>query len=198
MAFTFLQALGHSVGASLVDPSHLEACAQLILDAGTSTCPSTPWPSPRAAGSASRRPGQRDCRRRHAGRALDVEIFGLESPTAGAGHDIGPATVELFAAVIASAGTVLWNGPMGVFEDERFAHGHARRSPTPWPAVTGSTVVGGGDSVAALDQLGLADKIDHVSTGGGASLELLEFGDLPGLEALRFAPNASRLLSGEL
>ena len=119
----------------------------------------------------------------------EVETFGLEIPEGWRGVDIGPATVELFAGVIASAGTVLWNGPMGVFEDDRFAEG-TRAIAQAMARCPGRTVVGGGDSAAALAQLGLKDKIDHVSTGGGATLELLEFGDLPGLAALRAAPNA--------
>ena len=94
----------------------------------------------------------------------------------------------LFADIIASAGTLLWNGPMGVFEDERFAEG-TREVAEAVARCPGTTVVGGGDSVAALAQLGLSERIDHLSTGGGASLELLEFGDLPGLAALRAAPN---------
>ncbi|MBV8952165.1 MAG: phosphoglycerate kinase, partial [Actinobacteria bacterium] len=93
-------------------------------------------------------------------------------------------TAATYADVIAGAGTVLWNGPMGVFEIEPFAAGTL----TVAEAVAdcrGFTVVGGGDSAAAVRQMGLADQIDHVSTGGGASLELIERGDLPGLEALR-------------
>jgi phosphoglycerate kinase len=189
MAFTFLQALGHSVGASLVDPSHLEACGELLRSHGNLMLPV-------------------DCKALAPGRKLsieskggtgeevpsdpegsDVEIFGLEIPEGWRGVDIGPATVERFAEVIASAATVLWNGPMGVFEDDRFAQG-TKAIAEAMARCPGSTVVGGGDSVAALGELGLEDKIDHVSTGGGASLELLEFGDLPGLEALRSAPNA--------
>jgi phosphoglycerate kinase len=119
----------------------------------------------------------------------DIETFGLEIPEGWRGVDIGPATVELFGEVIASAATVLWNGPMGVFEDDRFAEG-TKAIAEAMARCPGSTVVGGGDSAAALAQLGLEDKIDHVSTGGGATLELLEFGDLPGLAALRSAPNA--------
>jgi phosphoglycerate kinase len=194
MAYTFLQALGHSVGASLVDPSHLETCAQLLRDAGNLELP---------VDSKALAPGRRLSVEKAGDNAdpapegPDVEVFGLEIPEGWRGADIGPATVERFAAVIASAGTVLWNGPMGVFEDERFALG-TKAIAEAMASCPGSTVVGGGDSVAALGELGLEDKIDHVSTGGGASLELLEFGDLPGLEALRSAPNARSLQSGEL
>jgi len=99
-----------------------------------------------------------------------------------------PATVELFGEVIASAATVLWNGPMGVFEDDRFAEG-TKAIAEAMARCPGSTVVGGGDSAAALAQLGLEDKIDHVSTGGGATLECSSSRPA-GLAALRSAPNA--------
>jgi len=188
MSFTFLQALGHAVGASLIDPTHLEACKELLASPGHILLPV-------------------DARALAPGRELsieaqaeseepladttgpDVETFGLEIPEGWRGVDIGPATVELFSEVIASAATVLWNGPMGVFEDRRFAAG-TKAIAEAMARCPGRTVVGGGDSAAALAQLGLEDKIDHVSTGGGATLELLEFGDLPGLAALRGAPNA--------
>ena len=86
--------------------------------------------------------------------------------------------------MIADAGTVFWNGPMGAFELEPFAAGHEARWPRRSPRPTATTVVGGGDSAAALAQFGLADRVDHLSTGGGASLELIEGKPLPGVEAL--------------
>ncbi|MGA2803905.1 MAG: phosphoglycerate kinase [Acidimicrobiales bacterium] len=188
MSFTFLQALGHTVGASLIDPTHLEACKELLASPGHIILP---------VDARALAPGRKLSIEAQAESeepvadttGPDVETFGLEIPEGWRGVDIGPATVELFSEVIASAGTVLWNGPMGVFEDDRFAAG-TKAIAEAMARCPGRTVVGGGDSAAALAQLGLEDKIDHVSTGGGATLELLEFGDLPGLAALRAAPNA--------
>lgn len=98
------------------------------------------------------------------------------------GMDIGPKTVELFCAATKGAGTIVWNGPMGVFEFPTFATGTR-----PWPRRSPSgavTIIGGGDSAAAAEQLGFADKITHISTGGGASLEFLEGKELPGVACL--------------
>ncbi|MEM9655424.1 MAG: phosphoglycerate kinase, partial [Actinomycetota bacterium] len=109
---------------------------------------------------------------------------GVDLPEGWMGVDIGPGTAAVFSDVIMDAGTVLWNGPMGVFEDPRFAAG-TQVVAMAIGDTRAYTVVGGGDSAAAAKQFDVDDRVDHVSTGGGASLELLEQGDLPGLAALR-------------
>ena len=174
MAYTFQASLGHSVGSSLFDESHVEQCAALLA-AGNVVIPSD------ALGLASGSPFGAD------GGDERATLFGVDIPDGFAGLDIGPVSAELFGDVIANAATILWNGPMGVFEDERFAGGTeaVARAVAKSDAVS---VVGGGDSVAALRAFGLESDVSFVSTGGGASLELVELGDLPGLRALRESP----------
>ena len=177
MAFTFLAAQGHDIGGSLVDRDRLDDCRALLASG-------TPIHLP--TDIVALEPGAAfgcDCAEG------EVRTVGADVPDGWQGLDIGPETVAAYAECIAGAGTVLWNGPMGVFEDERFSAGTAGVAEA-MAACAGYTVVGGGDSAAAVDALGLDHEISFISTGGGASLELLEFGDLPGLAALRGAPNA--------
>jgi phosphoglycerate kinase len=170
MAFTFLAAQGHAVGDSIVDREHLGACAAL-LDAGSGVRILLPTDTV-ALGPDG-----------------DVQVVGADIPEGWRGLDVGPDTARAFSDQVATAATVLWNGPLGVVEDERFASGTAEVARAV-AACPGFTVVGGGDSVSALRHLGVAESVDFLSTGGGASLEFLERGDLPGLAALRAAPNA--------
>ncbi len=119
-----------------------------------------------------------------AGGPEEVIEFGANIPDGFEGLDIGPRSRESFVAAIANAKTILWNGPMGVFEDPRLSDGTIAVA----KAVAASdavSVIGGGDSVAALQSYGLEDEVSFVSTGGGASLEFVEHGDLPGIRALR-------------
>jgi phosphoglycerate kinase len=166
MAFTFLAARGAHVGDSLVQEDQIDHCREL-LETGRIEIPTDVV----AAADMTA-----DARTQHV--RADAIPDGLK------GFDVGPETAGHYGDIIAGAATVLWNGPMGVFEMAPFAAG----TQTVAEAVAecrGFTVIGGGDSASAVRQFGLADRIDHVSTGGGASLELLELGDLPGLEALR-------------
>ena len=178
MCFTFLAARGNPIGASLFEDDMVDTCRSLLDQHGdrlvlptdiTALGPGGELMNPDAGG--------------------DVRQVGSRLPDGWTGVDVGPGTAADFGDRIAEARTVFWNGPMGVFEDPRFEAG--TRAVAQAVADTDAfTVVGGGDSAAALAQFGLDDDVDHVSTGGGASLELLERGDLPGLEALRTAPNA--------
>ncbi|GMU79715.1 MAG: phosphoglycerate kinase [Acidimicrobiia bacterium] len=169
MAFTFFLARGWPVGDSLVEPEMVDACRRL-LDTGRVQIPSDVVVAEEIVEGAE---------------ALTVPADGM--PDGYKGLDVGPVTVAAYHDVIVSAATVLWNGPMGVFEVSPFAAG-TRGVAEAVAAARGFTVVGGGDSAAAIRQFGLADQVTHVSTGGGAALELIELGDLPGLEALRSAP----------
>lgn len=179
MCFTFFAAMGHSVGSSLLEPDRVDDCRALLDEFGdrlvlptdvVALGPGGRLGDPSAGGEV-----------RNTGRSLPEGWMGL---------DIGPGAAAEFGDRIAEASTVLWNGPMGVFEDPRFEAG-ARSVAQSVADCRGFTVIGGGDSAAAIAQFGLDDRVDHISTGGGASLELIEQGDLPGLEALRRAPNAA-------
>ena len=171
MAFTFIAAQGGEIGSSLVEEDHLDdvrAVLKVADDRGVPLLlPEDVVAAPEAAADATK----------ETVRADDI-------PRGLKGLDIGPRTVEEFTRVLGDARTVFWNGPMGVFELEPFSLGTRGVA----QAVAGTdafTVVGGGDSVAAIRRLGFEDHIDHLSTGGGASLEFLEQGDLPGVGALR-------------
>jgi phosphoglycerate kinase len=178
MCFTFLAAQGHSIGNSLFEEDQVEHCAKLLDDNGdriflpsdiVGLAPGGKLFEPDAGG--------------------EVRNFGKDLPEGWMGVDIGPGTAAEFGDIVLAGRTVLWNGPMGVFEDPRFEAG-TRAVAEAVAETRGFTVIGGGDSAAAAAQFGVADRVDHVSTGGGASLELIEQGDLPGLAALRNAPNA--------
>jgi phosphoglycerate kinase len=166
MAFTFLLAQGFTVGDSLVETDRVDDCRRL-LESGRVRVPVDVVVAKEIAPEAETRV---------------VKVASM--PDGWKGLDVGPETAAGFADYIGGAATVLWNGPMGVFELEPFAAG-TRTVAEAVAACRGFTVVGGGDSASAVRQMGLARDIDHVSTGGGASLEFIEQGDLPGLEALR-------------
>jgi phosphoglycerate kinase len=166
MAFTFLAAQGHEVGDSLLEPDRVDDCRRL-LETGRVKVPVDVVIAQDLAPDA-------DTRIVPAGRI----------PRGWKGLDIGPESAAIFSDAIDGAANVLWNGPMGVFEMEPFAAG-TKAVAEAVADCRGFTVIGGGDSAAAIRQFGLADRVDHVSTGGGASLELIEQGDLPGLAALR-------------
>ncbi|MEY3360396.1 MAG: hypothetical protein RL531_115 [Actinomycetota bacterium] len=171
MAFTFLAAQGHPIGDSLLEADRLEDCRRLLAT-GRVEVPVDVVVAREIAPDA------------------EVRIVAASAiPDGWKGLDVGPESAAHFADRITAARTVLWNGPMGVFEVAPFASG-TRAVAEAVVACSGFTVIGGGDSAAAARQMGLADRIDHVSTGGGASLELLELGDLPGLEALRLGRDA--------
>lgn len=179
MCFTFFAAMGHSIGNSLCEQDQIPTCAQLLEAHGdrlflpedvVGLGPGGKIGDPSAGG--------------------EVRNFGRSLPDGWMGLDIGPGSAAAFGDLVAEARTVLWNGPMGVFEDPRFEAG-TRAVAQAVAECRGFTVIGGGDSAAAIAQFGLADEVDHISTGGGASLELIEQGDLPGLDALRHASNAT-------
>jgi phosphoglycerate kinase len=166
MAFTFLAAQGHGIGGSLVEPDRIDDCRRL-LDTGRVQVPVDVVIAQEITETAPTR---------------IVGAAGIGD--AWLGLDVGPETAAIFSDAIAEARMVLWNGPMGVFELAPFASG-TKAIATAVADCSGFTIIGGGDSAAAIRQFGLAAEVDHVSTGGGAALELIEQGDLPGLVALR-------------
>ncbi len=175
MAYTFLKAQGYEVGASLVDLEKLDYCKDMILKAEKlnkklylpiDTTITTSFPDPIDA---------------------EIETEVVESsniPSDKMGLDIGPKTMELFAEVVKGGKTVIWNGPMGVFENPTLAKGTIAIAKAMAENNDATTIIGGGDSAAAVAQLGFADKMSHISTGGGASLELFEGKVLPGIACL--------------
>ncbi len=167
MAYTFLRAQGVEVGDSLVEEDRL-LLAQRLLERCTAKGVSVFLPTDHVASE---------------GPAGEAQVL-KEIPAGLKGFDVGPASVGRFSDLIARAGTVFWNGPMGMFEVEAFA-GATRGVAEAVAAADAYTVVGGGDSAAAVNQLGMAEQITHISTGGGAALEFVQGADLPGLAALR-------------
>ncbi len=173
MCFSFFRAQGIATGNSLVEEEGVELAGKALEQAEGSDC-ELRLPIDLVLGEAF---------------DAETEVLasdGVEVPDGWMGLDIGPRSAAAYAERIAVAGTVLWNGPMGAFELAPFAAG-TRAVAEAVAAAPGTTVIGGGDSVAALQQFGLADRVDWLSTGGGASLELLEGKKLPGVEALRDA-----------
>jgi phosphoglycerate kinase len=172
MCFPFLKAQGHSIGNSLCADEDVELARGVIARSGGDDLATIQLPSDLVLGE-------------HFDAAAEaVPLDGVDVPDGMMGLDIGPRSAEAYATLVATAGTVFWNGPMGAFELAPFAAG-TRAVAEAVAASAAVTVVGGGDSVAALQRFGLADKVTHLSTGGGASLELIEGKPLPGVEALR-------------
>jgi phosphoglycerate kinase len=173
MCFSFFRAQGIATGNSLVEEEGVKLADEALERAGSADCDLS-LPVDLVLGESFDAATERR------------ESDGVEVPDGWMGLDIGPRSAAAYAEAIGDAGTVLWNGPMGAFELEPFAAGtHTVAEAV--AAAPGTTVIGGGDSVAALQQFGLADEVDWLSTGGGASLELLEGKKLPGVEALRDA-----------
>ncbi|MGN1055063.1 MAG: phosphoglycerate kinase [Erysipelotrichaceae bacterium] len=174
MAYTFLKAKGLEVGKSLVDDEKIEYCKEMMDKAEklgkklllpVDTVVAASFPDPIDA-------------------EIETKVVGsTEIPADMEGLDIGPKTAELFAAEVKAAKTVVWNGPMGVFENPTLAAG-TNAVAKALSEAEGTTIIGGGDSAAAIKKLGYADKVSHVSTGGGASLEFLEGKGLPGVDII--------------
>ncbi|HOO80834.1 MAG TPA: phosphoglycerate kinase, partial [Lachnospiraceae bacterium] len=173
MAFTFLKAQGYEIGKSLVDDEKLDYCKEMMAKAEKlgkkillpiDTTVAAGFPDPIDA-------------------PIEVKVVDANQiPADMEGLDIGTKTAELYANAVKSAKTVVWNGPMGVFENPVLAKGTIAVAKS-LAETDATTIIGGGDSAAAVNQLGFADKMSHISTGGGASLEFLEGKELPGVVA---------------
>ena len=173
MAYTFLKAQGHKVGISLVEDDFIDTAKKLLSDAD-------------AKGVKIVLPVDHVASDKFDANATPVAVSGVDIPDNLMAMDVGPKTIELYKEVLSTAKSIVWNGPVGVFEFEAFAKGTQTVAQLVAEA-TGRgamTVVGGGDSVAAVNKFNLADKMSHVSTGGGASLEFLEGKTLPGIAIL--------------
>ncbi|MCD6728070.1 MAG: phosphoglycerate kinase [Solirubrobacteraceae bacterium] len=170
MCFPFLKAQGHAVGDSLCAEEDMEPARRVLADA-------------QARGRRLLLPSDLVLGERFAADARRRELDGVDVPDGWMGLDVGPRTAQAYGAEIRAAGSVFWNGPMGAFELEPFSGG-TRAVAEAVADCPGTTVVGGGDSAAALTLFGLEDRVTHLSTGGGATLELVEGKTLPGVEAL--------------
>ena len=170
MAYTFLKAKGYEIGKSLLDAERIDFCRDIMAAAAEK-------------GVKLLLPVDIVVAKEYAPDAEHKVVAAQEIPADWEGMDIGPETAKLYSAEVKAAGTVVWNGPMGVFEFEAFAHG-TRSVAQALADSAALSVIGGGDSAAAVEQMGFADKMTHVSTGGGASLEFLEGKVLPGVAAL--------------
>ena len=170
MSYTFLKALGYEIGTSLVEEDRVEYAKEMMAKA-------------EAKGVKFLLPIDNAV----ADKFADVEPViteGANIPEGFMGLDIGPKTIELYVNTVNESKTIVWNGPMGVFEFENFNKGTLAVAKAMAALTDATTVIGGGDSAAAVNQLGFGDKMTHVSTGGGASLEFLEGKELPGIVAL--------------
>ena len=170
MSYTFQKALGGHIGKSLLEEDKVELAKELMAKA-------------KAKGVKLLLPVDNEAGDSFSNDAMRITVHSKEIPDGFEGMDIGPNTQVIFANEVVNAGTVVWNGPMGVFEFENFATG-TRAIAKAMSQCKGVTIIGGGDSAAAVEQMGFADKVTHVSTGGGASLEFLEGKTLPGVAAL--------------
>ena len=170
MTYTFIKALGGSVGTSLLEPDWLDYCRDMMAKA-------------KEKGVKFLLPADTLCAAEFSADPKPELVDTMAIPEGRMGMDIGPKTIQEFSDAVKGAGTVIWNGPMGVFEFPAFAEG-TRAMAKALAETDAITIVGGGDSAAAVTQLGYADKMTHISTGGGASLEFLEGKELPGVACL--------------